>query len=65
MEEIKIAGLILLYIYLGCIAITISLIICFFKLCGRIKKIEEINKEQLENLEAILKTEIEIKNKKD
>ena len=45
--------------------IKISLIICFFKLCGRIKKIEEINKEQLENLEAILKTEIEIKNKKD
>lgn len=62
MEEIKIIGLTVMGVYLGGIALTISVIICFFNLCGRIKSIEKINKELLENLEAILKVEIKNKN---
>ena len=56
---------ILAMIISGSITLNISIIICYFKLCGRVKNIENINKEQLENLEKILKTNIEIKNKED
>ena len=50
--------------FLGGIILPITLIVCYFKLCRRVKNIEELNKQQLDDLEAILKTEIEIKNKK-
>ncbi len=52
-------------IHLGSIALVISLIICYFKLCGRIKKIEELNEQQVENMKAMLQLGIMIKNKKD
>ena len=52
-------------IHLGGIALAISLIICYFKLCGRIKKIEELNEQQVENMKAMLQLGIMIKNKKD
>ena len=65
MENITMTITLLTIIYLGGIVLVISLIICYFKLCGRIKKIEELNEQQVENMKAMLQLGIMIKNKKD
>lgn len=53
------------------IVLSVSIIVCYFKLCSRVKNIdkniEELlnqNNEQNENLEGILKVALMIKNQK-